>query len=61
MWLLLAARFVRMTAFGSSSLVLALFLSGLGQTPVQVGRFLTLTLVGDFLLSFVLTSSRTLS
>ncbi|CBQ73809.1 conserved hypothetical protein [Sporisorium reilianum SRZ2] len=54
-WLLLAARFVRMTAFGSSSLVLALFLSALGQTPVQVGRFLTLTLVGDFLLSLVLT------
>ena len=47
-WLLLAARFVRMLAFGSSSLILALFLSGLGQTPVQVGRFLTLTLVGDF-------------
>ena len=54
-WLLLAARFVRMLAFGSSSLILALFLSGLGQTPVQVGRFLTLTLVGDFLLSLVLT------
>ncbi|EST09451.1 Major facilitator superfamily [Kalmanozyma brasiliensis GHG001] len=54
-YLLLAARFVRMTAFGSSSLVLALFLSSLDQTPVQVGRFLTLTLVGDFLLSFVLT------
>ncbi|TKY84484.1 hypothetical protein EX895_006385 [Sporisorium graminicola] len=54
-WLLLAARFVRMTAFGSSSLVLALFLSALGQTPVQVGRFLTLTLVGDFVLSLVLT------
>ena len=55
MWLLLAARFVRMTAFGSSSLVLALFLSALGLTPVQVGRFLTLTLVGDFLLSLLLT------
>ncbi|CDR87211.1 related to ERG10-acetyl-CoA C-acetyltransferase, cytosolic [Sporisorium scitamineum] len=54
-WLLLAARFVRMTAFGSSSLILALFLSALGQTPVQVGRFLTLTLAGDFLLSLVLT------
>lgn len=54
-WLLLAARFVRMLAFGSSSLILALFLSGLGQTPVQVGRFLTLTLIGDFLLSLVLT------
>lgn len=55
MWLLLAARLVRMSAFGSSSLVLALFLSALGQSPVQVGRFLTLTLVGDFLLSLVLT------
>ncbi len=54
-WLLLTARFVRMLAFGSSSLVLALFLSDLGQTPVQVGRFLTLTLVGDFFLSLVLT------
>ncbi|KAJ9479923.1 putative membrane protein [Pseudozyma hubeiensis] len=54
-WLLLAARFVRMSAFGSSSLVLALFLSALGQTPVQVGRFLTLTLIGDFLLSLLLT------
>lgn len=55
MWLLLGARFVRMLAFGSSSLILALFLSALGLTPVQVGRFLTLTLVGDFLLSLVLT------
>ncbi|SPO32458.1 related to MFS transporter [Ustilago trichophora] len=54
-WLLLAARFVRMLAFGSSSLILALFLSGLGQTPVQVGRFLTFTLIGDFLLSLLLT------
>ncbi|SNX85887.1 related to Staphylococcus multidrug resistance protein [Melanopsichium pennsylvanicum] len=54
-WLLLAARFVRMLAFGSSSLILALFLTGLGQKPIQVGRFLTLTLIGDFLLSLVLT------
>lgn len=54
-WLLLTARFVRMLAFGSSSLILALFLSDLGQSPVEVGSFLTLTLVGDFFLSLVLT------
>lgn len=55
MWLLLAARFVRMLAFGSSSLILALFLSDIGLSPVEVGSFLTSTLVGDFFLSLVLT------
>ena len=54
-WLLLAARFVRMLAFGSSSLILALFLSDIGLSPVEVGSFLTSTLVGDFFLSLVLT------
>lgn len=54
-YLLLSARFVRMLAFGSSSLILALFLSLLEFTPLQVGRFLTLTLFGDFLLSLLLT------
>lgn len=54
-WLVLAARFVRMLAFGSSSLILALYLSSLTHSPVEVGRFLTLTLFGDFILSLVLT------
>lgn len=53
--ILCAQRFVRMFAYGSSTLVLALFLAEIGITVARIGLFMTLTLLGDVLLSFFLT------
>lgn len=54
--LLCAQRFVRMFAFGISFLILVDFLSSKGLTDSQIGLFMTLTLLGDVLISLVLTS-----
>ena len=48
-------RFTRLFAYGGTTLVLALFLSGLGITDARIGLFMTLTLLGDVALSFLLT------
>jgi len=48
-------RFVRMFAYGSSALVLVLFLSASGISDARIGLFMTLTLLGDVVISFVLT------
>ena len=53
--LLILQRFVRLFAYGSSTLILALYLSALGISDTKIGLFMTLTLVGDILISFVLT------
>lgn len=44
-----------MLSYGASSLILALFFSSLSFTDTQIGLFMTLTLVGDVLLSLLLT------
>lgn len=49
------ARTCRMLAFGAASLIMALFFAELRFSDVQIGLFMTLTLVGDVALSFVLT------
>ena len=54
-FLLLCTRFIRMLAYGASSLVLALYLAELGHSDVMIGVFMTLTLAGDVLLSLCLT------
>ncbi|KAF7531425.1 hypothetical protein G7054_g8880 [Neopestalotiopsis clavispora] len=54
--LLCLQRFVRMYAFGISFLVLVDFLSTKTFTESQIGLFMTLTLLGDVLVSLVLTS-----
>ena len=54
--LLCLQRFVRLFAFGSSTLILVLFLSLLGNSKKLVGLFLTLTLVGDVVLSLLTTA-----
>ncbi|ETS84785.1 hypothetical protein PFICI_02810 [Pestalotiopsis fici W106-1] len=54
--LLCLQRFVRMYAFGISFLVLVDFLSSKSFTESQIGLFMTLTLLGDVLVSLVLTS-----
>ncbi|GAA5972156.1 hypothetical protein JCM11641_002521 [Rhodosporidiobolus odoratus] len=53
-YLLILSRFVRMLAFGSIAPILVLFLSSsLGFSDKKVGLFLSLTLVGDVVLSLV--------
>ena len=53
--LLCLQRFTRLFAYGSTTLVLALFLSDLNISDARIGLFMTLTLLGDVLLSFFLT------
>ena len=53
--LIFIARFLRMFAYGSSALVLPLYLSALGYPDYQIGLFMTSTLIGDMLISLALT------
>lgn len=54
-YLLLITRFLRMFAYGSSTLTLALFFAELGHSDTRIGLFMTLTLAGDVLISLGLT------
>lgn len=53
--LLCLQRFVRLFAYGASTLILALYLSSLGISDARIGLFMTLTLLGDVVISFGLT------
>ena len=53
--LLCLQRFVRLFAYGASTLVLVSYLSALGHPEDKIGLFMTLTLVGDVAISFFLT------
>jgi MFS family permease len=55
-WLLFATRFVRLFAYGSLSVVLVFYLVGIGLSQPQTGMLLTLTLVGDTVVSLFLTT-----
>src|SRR5258705_3358797 len=55
-WLLFATRFIRLFAYGSLSVVLVFYLIGLGLSESETGMLLTLTLVGDTLVSLYLTT-----
>jgi MFS family permease len=55
-WLLFVTRFVRLFAYGSLSVILVFYLVGLGLTEPQTGLVLTLTLVGDVVVSLYLTT-----
>ena len=55
-WLLFVTRFARLFAYGSLSVILVFYLIGLGLTEGQVGLVLTLTLVGDVIVSLYLTT-----
>lgn len=48
-------RFVRLFAYGASTLILALYLSSINVSDAKIGLFMTLTLLGDVLISFILT------
>src|SRR5436309_7695434 len=54
--LLFLTRFTRLFAYGSLSVVLVLYLSALRLTLSQIGVLLTLTLIGDTLISLWLTT-----
>jgi predicted MFS family arabinose efflux permease len=53
--LLCMQRFVRLFAYGGSTLILVSYLSELGISYSKTGLFMTLTLIGDVLISFCLT------
>lgn len=50
-WLIIFSRCCRMFAYGASSLILALFFNEMHVSDSRIGLFLTLTLVGDVILS----------
>lgn len=54
-YVLALQRFLRMVAYGITTLILALFLRELKVTDAQIGYFMTLTLIGDVVLSYVVT------
>lgn len=54
-WLIILSRCTRMLAYGTQSLILALFFSALEFSDSYIGLFMTLTLLGDVLLSILLT------
>jgi MFS family permease len=54
--ILFATRIVRLFAYGSLSVVLALYLAAVGLSDSQIGLLLTLTLVGDTIVSLGLTT-----
>ena len=53
--LLCLQRFTRLFAYGASTLILALYLSSLGASDARIGLFMTMTLLGDVVISFLLT------
>lgn len=53
--LLCFQRFIRLFAFSGTTLILTLFLADLGISDTKIGLFMTLTLLGDILLSVLLT------
>src|ERR1700674_4135468 len=55
-WLLFFTRFIRLFAYGSLSVALVFYLIGLGLNESQTGILLTLTLVGDTVVSLYLTT-----
>jgi MFS family permease len=55
-WLLFVTRFTRLFAYGALSVILVLYLTSLGLTEPQTGIILTLTLVGDAVVSLFLTT-----
>ena len=54
--LLFVTRFIRLFAYGSLSVVLVFYLVGIGLSRPQTGLLLTLTLVGDTVVSLFLTT-----
>jgi MFS family permease len=56
-WLLFATRITRLFAYGFLSVVLVLYLVQVGLSEMQIGLLLTLTLIGDTLISLWITTN----
>lgn len=54
-WVLFGTRVVRLFAYGLLSVVLVLYLSAIGMNDRYIGLLLTLTLVGDAVISLLMT------
>ncbi|KAF2183803.1 para-aminobenzoate synthase [Zopfia rhizophila CBS 207.26] len=54
-YLLILARYLRLFAYGAVALVLALYFEALGFSDERIGLFMTLTLLGDVIISLLLT------
>jgi MFS family permease len=55
-WLLMAARFIRLFAYGALSVILVFYLIAIGLSETQTGLLLSLTLLGDTAISLVITT-----
>ncbi|KAI4722442.1 hypothetical protein E4T48_01405 [Aureobasidium sp. EXF-10727] len=53
--LLCLQRFIQSIAYGASTLILVAYFSALGHSDSRIGLFMTLTLFGDVVISFLLT------
>ncbi|KAI4958617.1 hypothetical protein J4E86_004221 [Alternaria arbusti] len=54
-YILILARYIRLFAYGSVALILALFFQEQGFSDEQIGLFMSLTLLGDVVISLLLT------
>ena len=54
-YIIILARFIRLFAYGAVALILALFFQEQGFSDEQIGLFMTLTLLGDVVISLLLT------
>ena len=54
--LLFLSRFTRLFAYGALSVVLVFYLAGIGLSESRIGTLLTLTLLGDTVVSLILTT-----
>lgn len=54
-YLIILARYLRLFAYGAVALILALYFEGLGFSDARIGLFMTLTLLGDVIISLLLT------
>jgi MFS family permease len=55
-WILFATRTLRLFAYGFLSVVLMIYLAQVGMSEAQIGLLFTLTLIGDTLISLVITT-----
>jgi MFS family permease len=54
-YFLILSRYLRLFAYGAVALILALYFEKLGFSDAQIGLFMTLTLLGDVVVSLLLT------
>ena len=54
-YIIILTRYLRLFAYGAVALILALYFEELGFSDEQIGLFMTLTLLGDVIISLLLT------